>query len=177
MAKRFYSVMLHAPCCHSVSAHAAHTAHKAHSALRTQLLVDLVLHRQPVAVPAEAADHVVPRARGVAGDDVLLWQGGCDRVQAAVITGWMQQRRPCACMRAADRALRPLVGAPQRRLRSGCKCRRMPAPAAAAGEGQWLAGGCGCRGGGRCAGAAMRDPLLMPAAVRAIAAGAAQPAP
>ena len=45
----------------------------------TELLVDFVFHRQAVAVPTEAARHVVPRAAGIPRHNVLAGGTGGQR--------------------------------------------------------------------------------------------------
>ena len=51
----------------------------------TEFLVDLILHRQAVAVPAKAAGDVVARAAGIPGHNVLGTGGG-----AGKSGGWVQ---------------------------------------------------------------------------------------
>jgi hypothetical protein len=60
------------------AARRAKRSKRAHSNTLTKLLVDLELHRQAVAVPAEAAGDVVPRLACVARHNVLreIGRGG-----------------------------------------------------------------------------------------------------
>ena len=64
----------------------------------TELLVNLILHRQTVAVPPKAACDVVSRAAGIARHNVLQHRGG-----AAVESRWAAEGKPsCWCSGGGD---------------------------------------------------------------------------